>query len=76
MPEGAIVCCDSTDADFNKAKSVQIRDKGESFTLNKFVMGIKRQCFNLNYPVAPVFKPEEDIPENFLRRGNEVVFGF
>jgi hypothetical protein len=77
MPtKGTIVCCTSTDADFMKAASIDIFDGNKSFTLKKFQMEIMRVCFNLDNPVAPAFKLEEDVPENFLQRGNEVVFGF
>jgi hypothetical protein len=74
IPKGTFVCCTSTDADFMSATSVNIRDGDMNFALKKFNMGKARVCFNLENPVAPVIKLEEDVPENFLQRGNEVVF--
>jgi hypothetical protein len=74
-PEGMFICCTSTPLDFMGATSVNFLDGDRSFTPKKFQMGEKYRCFNLENPVAPVIKLEEDIPENFLRRGNEVIFG-
>jgi hypothetical protein len=68
------VCCTSTDADFMGATSVNLFDGNKRFDLKKFQMGKKRQCFTEN-PIAPVIKLGEDVPENFLQRGNKVVFG-
>jgi hypothetical protein len=73
-PEGVFVSCTSTDADFMRATSINIRHKGKNFILTKFVMGERRQCFNLEYPIAPLFMPEENTPDDFLQVGNEVAF--
>jgi hypothetical protein len=76
MPQkGHFVCCTSTDADFMSATSIKFFDGNKNFALKKFQVGKKRQCFTEN-PVAPVIKLEENVPENFLKPGNKVSFGF
>jgi hypothetical protein len=73
--EGTFVCCTSSDTDFIGATSVSFFDGERCFAPQKFCVSEKYQCFG-DKPIAPLIKLEEDIPENFLQRGNGVVFGF
>jgi len=74
MTDGTFVCCTSTSSEFKGAKVINFFDGVLKFTVNKFSLGKKTQCFREN-PVAPLIKLEEYVPENFLQRGNKVVFG-
>jgi hypothetical protein len=76
IPKGLFVYCTSTSANFMGATSINFFDGNKSFAPKKFKVGEKTQCFSRENPVAPVIKLEEDVPANFLQRGNEVVFGF
>ena len=73
MTEGTFVCCTSTASEFMRAKAVTLFHDAEKFTVKKFYLSKKTQCFSEN-PIAPVIKLEEDVPEDFLQRGNRVDF--
>ena len=73
MTDGTFVYCTSTPVEFMNSTAVKFFNGGNSFMLKKFSMGRARQCFSDN-PIAPVIKLEEDVPDNFLKRGNPVAF--
>jgi len=73
MAEGTFICCTSVASDFMDATTVNFFDNAEKLAVKRFILSKRTQCFSEN-PVAPVIKLEEDVPQNFLQRGNRVEF--
>lgn len=69
-----IVMCSPHDSDFEGAKSITIYDKdGATFVLKDFVLERTKQCFS-NRPIAPFFRVNEKVGDNFLAVGNRIDF--
>jgi len=73
--KGVFVYCSTPDTDFMGAASIEFREGSKNFVPRKFRVGKKYQCFG-GSRIAPVIKLEEEVPENFLQQGNEVIFSF
>jgi len=74
-PNTVFVYCTPNNGEFMNSRRVKFVAGNKSFIVEKFSVDKTMQCFNSN-PISPIIKLDEDIPETFLRTGNEIVFEY